>query len=373
MRSRTMLKSIAVAALLALVAGTVHAQDAKAPAEKTAEKSAASGKLSVGDKAPAIEVEKFLKGTPVTGYEKGKTYVVEFWATWCGPCVQSMPHISHVQKEFKDKGLTIIGVNVWEDDKYNAETLKNVETFVAEMGDKMAYTVAYDGAAKKMDEGFMKAAGRRGIPSCFVVDGESKVAWVGHPMWLDTVLPDVISGKYEANALTEKVKAGEKAQKAVFEKMQSDPAAAITAWEAFEKDYPGPGKIMESIKYTLYMQAEQFDKLFAFMGKQADEAITSKDTMKLNEIAWMLVDPESQIEKPDLALALKAAEKANEFSKSEDPAILDTLARVYWVKGDKAKAAEMQAKAVELANKTEKYKPMAAELEERLKQYKGGK
>ncbi|MCP2732541.1 hypothetical protein, partial [Limnofasciculus baicalensis] len=219
--------------------------------------------------------------------------------------------------------------------------------------------------------GFMKAAGRRGIPSCFVVDGEAKVAWVGHTMWLDTVLPDVMSGKYEASALGEKVKAGEKAQKAVFEKMQSDPKAAITAWEAFEKDYPGPGKIMESIKYMLYTQAEQFDKLFAFMGKQADEAIVAKDTMKLNEIAWMLVDPESQIQKPDLALALKAAEKANEFSKGEDPAIMDTLARVYWVKGDKTKAAETQAKAVELANKNEKYKAMAAELEERLKQYKG--
>lgn len=315
-----MFKPFAIAALLALSAGTVQAQNAK-PAEKPAEKAPAKTeakaetKLVAGDKAPALEVEKFIKGSPITGYEKGKVYVVEFWATWCGPCKASIPHLTELQKEYKDRGLTVVGVNIWEDKAYNDGTLGKATKFVEEQGDKMNYTVAFDGATKKMDKAFMQAAARNGIPSSFVVDGEGKVAFIGHPSLLEYVIPDVIAGTWD-------VKTG--------------PAKA----EASRKSH------------------------------EFDDAVKSKDAEALNAIAWNLVDPERKVKNPDLALALKAATQANEITKGEDPAILDTLARVYWVQGDKKKAAEIQAKAVELAGKNEKFKEMRSELEERLNEYK---
>jgi thiol-disulfide isomerase/thioredoxin len=46
-------------------------------------KAAAAPTLKVGDKAPALVVEKWLKGRPVPRFERGRLYVVEFWATWC--------------------------------------------------------------------------------------------------------------------------------------------------------------------------------------------------------------------------------------------------------------------------------------------------
>src|SRR6185436_4580547 len=63
--------------------------------------------LNVGDKIPELKYDKWLKGTPIKEYEKGRLYIFEFWATWCGPCRQAMPHLSGIATKYKDK-LTVI-------------------------------------------------------------------------------------------------------------------------------------------------------------------------------------------------------------------------------------------------------------------------
>ena len=94
--------------------------------------------LTIGDEAPAISVSQWVKGDPVDRLDPNKTYVVEFWATWCGPCRVSIPHLTELQKKYKDKGVTIIGVSVW------SRIRDAVAPFVEQMGDKMDYTVAID-------------------------------------------------------------------------------------------------------------------------------------------------------------------------------------------------------------------------------------
>ena len=54
--------------------------------------------LGLGDPAPKLEVKSFVKGEPVSEFEPGKNYVVEFWATWCPPCRTSIPHLTELQK-----------------------------------------------------------------------------------------------------------------------------------------------------------------------------------------------------------------------------------------------------------------------------------
>src|SRR4051812_10960880 len=72
-------------------------------------------KLIVGDPAPALQVEKWIQGEPVSKFETGKVYLVEFWASWCAPCKVSIPHLNEIYLKFKNRGLVVIGVAIRED------------------------------------------------------------------------------------------------------------------------------------------------------------------------------------------------------------------------------------------------------------------
>src|SRR6266478_1453472 len=86
--------------------------------------------LKVGDPAPKLQTGKWVQGEPVKEFQKGKAYLVEFWATWCGPCRVSIPHLNEIHNQYKDKGLVVIGQDCWERDD------NLVEPFVKKMGDK---------------------------------------------------------------------------------------------------------------------------------------------------------------------------------------------------------------------------------------------
>ncbi len=137
--------------------------------------------LKVGDPAPALTCDEFIKGDAVKEFEKGKVYVVEFWATWCPPCLKSIPHLTKMAKEHKD--LTVIGMASSERGS-GESVLTKLKDFVKKQGDKMDYRVAYD-SKRAMSKAWMEPAGQGGIPCAFVVDAEGKLAYIGHPMEKD--------------------------------------------------------------------------------------------------------------------------------------------------------------------------------------------
>jgi thiol-disulfide isomerase/thioredoxin len=188
------------------------------------------GAADLGDTAPPLDIKEWVKGGPVKLADgKGKSiYVVEFWATWCGPCRTSIPHLTEMAKKLKDKGVVFVGVSDEEADV--------VKKFVAKMGDKMDYHVAIDGG--KTSEGYMEAFGINGIPHAFIVDKEGKIAWHGHPMnGLDKALDEMVAGKYDiaaAKARAAKASEGEKKQGEIQRKLNKLAKAIMDGDEGDE-------------------------------------------------------------------------------------------------------------------------------------------
>jgi len=385
MKQNLTVRSVLALALAAgLAASTAAIAKPVAPAAKEAVK-AETKTLSVGDKAPGIRVAKFVKGSPVTSFEKGKVYVVEFWATWCGPCKTSIPHLTELQKKHKDS-VTMIGVSVWEQDQ------AAVQPFVDKMGDKMDYRVAIDdvsGSSKGfMAENWMTAAKQGGIPSAFIVDGTGTIAWIGHPMGMDKPLQQIIDGKYDTKAAAIEAKAESEKEAKAEKEMEANQEAFTSLNKAVRrKNFDEALKIiadlntkapsmkvqLESMKTQI--QGMQFKELL--VGEKKDTAAAYKlatelsdgpmkdDAMGLNTIAWTILD-EDGVEKRDLDMALKLAERAVELSKGASGMILDTLGRAYFEKGDLVKAVETQEKAVKHAEDDD----TKEQLSEALAKYK---
>jgi thiol-disulfide isomerase/thioredoxin len=127
-----------------------------------------SNEGSAGGPAPSIRVEALSKEgqwTEASNF-KGKVLVLDFWATWCGPCRESMPYIQAMYDRLKPKGLEVIGITT--------EERRAVDKYFA--AKPIPYPIYLD-----EDMSANKAFNVKQLPTVVVLDREGNVAFVGHP------------------------------------------------------------------------------------------------------------------------------------------------------------------------------------------------
>ena len=134
-------------ALAALIAGTIFT---------------ASAALKVGDTLPDLTGFK-LEGTLPESL-KGKVVILDFWASWCGPCAESFPVMDELQKKYREQGLMIWAVSV-------DEKAAKMETFLKK--NPVSFAVVRDGEHKLVANVTPET-----MPTSFIIDREGKVRFI---------------------------------------------------------------------------------------------------------------------------------------------------------------------------------------------------
>ncbi len=316
--------------------------------------------LTIGSKAPAIDVEHWVSDNDgefehVTEFKEGNVYIVEFWATWCGPCVASMPHISELQKKYADQDVQVISIS--------DEPLETVNSFLAKAvrGDDSGKTYADltssyclttdpDGSVNK---DYMQAAGQNGIPTAFLVGKTGLIEWIGHPMTMDAPLTQVVAGDWDRNAFAEQFIAKQKLdagmQNVMVAYRSGDIEKAISLLEELMEIAPDAQSKaqMESMKLQLLIRGGGEKGAKAL--KDLAETQASPDVK--NRLAWMIYQMSEQGQSDDVMIAAAAeiTSKALETAP-ENSEIMDTHARLLHKLGKLEEALKVQRKAAEIGS-----------------------
>jgi cytochrome c biogenesis protein CcmG, thiol:disulfide interchange protein DsbE len=120
--------------------------------------------VEVGQAAPSFEVPAWKGDATSLKQYQGKVVLLDFWASWCGPCRQSFPLFNQLYKDLREKDFVILAVNIDEDQK---DALKFLEEVPVD------FTIGFDPKGK-----IPEIYGLTGMPTSYVIGKDGKIAKV---------------------------------------------------------------------------------------------------------------------------------------------------------------------------------------------------
>ncbi len=318
----------------------------------------------IGEKAPAVKIAQWFATPPAslsgdakaqwkppappvlpgaTGADK-HVFIVEFWATWCGPCRKSIPHLAKLHEKHKKDGLIIIGVS--------NEEPEVIGDFIDKKKADMPY---YVGADNDMETSNVWADEVRGIPHAFVVDRGNNVVWAGNPLdeaSLDETIEKVLAGKFDVEAAKKAVAGDEE-----FKKLMAELQPAYMAkdekkmFELLDKLIAAKPQELQPymIKRQMLREFKRPDEIPAI---EATIEKSFKDSQpKLHDLVSIQLNEPLESRNP--GMMLRCAQRANELSEGKDAECLANLAQVECQLSMVDAAIAHQNQAVGLVSKDE--------------------
>ncbi|WP_432798505.1 redoxin domain-containing protein [Poriferisphaera sp. WC338] len=249
-----------------------------------------------------------MRGEVITSEKlRGKIVILDFWATWCPPCVDSMPHMKELYKATHGKGVVIIGISL---DRRG----RDVSTFVRKNG--ISWPQMLD-SKRTMTEQF----GVSGIPRVFIMGPDGKVEWTGHPMRMDQPIKDIYK-KYKDQLTT---KASKQKKAAEEEAREDEEAAAFEVDAATRKQALGLiAEAQEAAKAGNFAVVLQKLSAIPVEAARDPELVDAAVKLAMSMQSQILKNPEIAMlikDNPEMIRQLRALQQAARESKSQKKAL----------------------------------------------------